>query len=266
MKHRRPLAALSFFAVVVAGAASGGLFAQAPADQAAPAAVPLSKIAPVKDLMAQKDYFMGRLSDDVSDKGAYSDAMQDRLLRDASVMSVILQGFGMHDTDNPLKAAAPALRAQVAALIEKRGDFDAAKAEFDKLDEGVKNPKAGEGAVSWDQHAELGQLMKQVSTYNTRLRRGTSEAQFNDRLKDTEEASAIIALVGQSILSDTHMVENKADTAKWYEYAVKLRDLAGEINAAVAAKDQARAAAAYGKLYPDNCNACHESFRKEEDE
>jgi hypothetical protein len=235
-----------------------------PSEAAVPAPVPLSKIAPVKDLMAQKDYFVGRVAEALESKDGYIEAMQDRLFKDASVLAVILQGLALHDEDNPLKSAAPGLRAQVKVLIERRADYDVAKAEFDRLDAALKNPAAGEGAaLTWDDHPELGQVMLWVSTYNSRLRRGSSAADFESRLQDTAEASAVVALIGQAIITDTHEVMNPDDKAKWYEFAAKLRDLSGEINSAVVAKDQAKAGAAYAQLYPANCTACHETFRVE---
>jgi Cytochrome C' len=260
VNNRRLKLAMGLAFLVVFAAFAGGLLAQDPPEEPT-----VSTFAPVKDLLAQKDAFMARLDEALTSSDDYSESMQNRVLRDGATIGVILQGLALTDEDNPLKAAAPALRSSVDALVKSNTDYAAAKAALDKLKSGMENPQAADGKLTWDDHVDLGQIMKQVSTSNSRVRRGMSASRFDASLDDSSQNAALIALIARSILSDTHHATNDDEKAEWYKYADTMRDAAGKIHAAVAAKDQEAALAAYTAM-TENCTACHDKFRQEEDE
>lgn len=229
----------------------------------APEPVSVSNYAPAEDLMAQADFFMERLAESLESADSYTIASKARVQKDANTMIVLLMGLGLHDQDNRVKAAAPALIAQAKKVAESYDDYQATKTAFDALAEGFTSGSATGGEpLEWKPYFALGQVMKQVTLINNRLRLGVQERNFERRLQDSAGYSATLGLIGQVAVTDTHEVKDEANLPQWYGFAIEMRDAAGAVNKAVHDKDLAAATAAFERLNK-NCNDCHAVFRKD---
>jgi hypothetical protein len=228
----------------------------------APEPVPVSNYAPAEDLLAQAEFFMERLADSLESADSYTIASKARVQKDANTMIVLLMGLGLHDQDNRVKSSAPALVAQANKVAESYDDYQAAKTAFDGLAEGFQNGATGGEPLEWKPYFALGQVMKQVTLINNRLRLGLREGRFERTLEDSAGYSATLGLIGQVAVADTHEVKDEANLPQWYGFATEMRDAAGAVNKAVHDKDLAAATAAFERLNK-NCNDCHAVFRKD---
>ena len=221
-----------------------------------PAPVAVSKYAPADDLIKQVDLYVASMRDGLADMAVYTD--KSRLItRDAHTMAALALALAQSDENHKLKESAPALLA-AARDLSKAKDYDAAKTAFTAVEAAVAGKAASAPDVKWERVAGLGQLMKQVTFVNNRLRRNISR--FDARKDDNARDAAVLAVIGQAVMFDTHEVKNPDDLDKWYQLCGEMRDTAGGLNAAVHAGDKSAAEAALEKLRK-NCDACHETFR-----
>jgi cytochrome c556 len=243
--------------------AARSLTAADEAKKAPPAAPPASQYAPAADLIAQVNYYIKRSDEGLASKEDFDDAAKARLKKDANTMAVLGLALALHDSDNAIKSQAGEL-IKAAQALAKAQDFDVASLAFADL----KKAATGSGAAApnnpkeWQKVASLGQLMKQVPTVNTALKRGVSSPARLEKLKDESAGhAATLAAIAQASMADTHEVKNPADLDKWYEYCAEMRDAAGQVNAAVRALDHAKTTSAMLRL-TNSCDTCHKVFRK----
>jgi len=226
-----------------------------------PEAPKVSTFAPAEDLENQVEFYLDRLQDAVESEEEYKDS-ETRLAKDANTLIVIALALGLHDTDNKYKEAAPALMKAAQELVEVK-DYASAK----KGVAAVKAAAAGEekmtAKLEWKKAYSLGKLMKQVPLINTRLKRSLRGRRFKSKAKDTAGYTAVLAVIAQASLVDTHEVKNPSEIEKWYKFCADMRDTAATVNAAIRAGDEDAAAAAMEKL-AKGCDECHEVFHPEE--
>jgi cytochrome c556 len=223
-----------------------------------PASPPVSKFAPIDDLANQIDLYAKEIDTALVTPADYDEVKKTKVKKQAHTITVLALSLGMHDEDHPLKSAAPALIETSQALAKASENTEEAVAARNALMSALKaGPATGE--VAWKQVASQGQLMKQVNTLHTRLKRSVTPTRFKRTQKESAGDAAVLAAIGQAILFDTHEVKNEADLPKWYELSAEFRDLAGELNAACRNDDQAQAAALVKKL-EKSCSDCHKVF------
>jgi cytochrome c556 len=135
-----------------------------------------------------------------------------------------------------------------------------------KMFAGLGASGSSEGSVRWEKVASLVQLMKQVPSINSALKRGVDAdaERFKQLQQQAARNSAALAAIAQTVMADTHELKNPADIGKWYRYCADMRDAAGGVNAAVHAGNQEAATAAMTRL-AKSCESCHEVFRKEKE-
>ncbi|MEX2121125.1 MAG: hypothetical protein WD847_16150 [Pirellulales bacterium] len=234
---------------VVVGVA--GLLAADP-----PEPPPLSGVIPAEDLVAQIKLYLTSFDEWLADEEQYK-ANALRVVRDANTLAVLSLVLCKHDAEHELKASAPALLAAARELAAAE-DFAAAKAAHAKV-QAAASASAGEAPVpKWEPVAALGQVMKQVTFVNNRLKRGMRRF---DRLgEQNARDAAVLAAIAQAVTYDTHEVEKPEDVDQWYQFCGQMRDAAGELNARIKSADKEGADAAMLKL-SKSCDACHAAFR-----
>ncbi|HEV3006505.1 MAG TPA: hypothetical protein VGX78_18695 [Pirellulales bacterium] len=219
----------------------------------------VSQFAPADDLVAQVKLTIAGFGALVASEEAYQ-ADSPKLKRDAHTLAVLALVLGLHDSEHSLKAAAPALVAAAQGLAAAN-DYDTAK----KAVEAVRKAAAGEGApttgeLKWEKVAGLGQLMKQVTATNVRLKRNLKR--FDDKQAENARDAAVLAVIAQMAVLDTHEVKRAEDLDQWYQFCGQMRDAAGELNAKIKSADKEGAGAAMLSL-GQSCDACHAVFRKD---
>ncbi|HUY31478.1 MAG TPA: hypothetical protein VMV69_01760 [Pirellulales bacterium] len=224
-----------------------------------PPSPPVSQFAPADDLAAQVKLTIAGFGPLVASEEAYTtDAA--KLRRDAHTVAALALVLGLHDSENSFKAVAPALVAAARQLAQAK-DYATAKQAV----QAVQKAAAGEGGavdgeLKWEKVAGLGQLMKQATATNTRLKRGLKR--FDDKKAENARDAAVLAAIAQMAVYDTHEVKHPQDLDQWYQFCGQMRDAAGELNAKVKAADKEGAGAAMIQL-GRSCNACHAVFHKE---
>ena len=71
-----------------------------------------------------------------------------------------------------------------------------------------------------------------------------------------------MAAIAEAASLDPEPAQSSEDVATWREYCAQMRDAAGEVNAAVHAKDSDRVAAGMKRM-TQSCDACHAKFRSQ---
>lgn len=233
------------------------------ADAEAPAPPPVSTFAPAEDLIGQVDFYLGRTEETLANKNDFDDAAKTRLRKDANTLTALFLTLGLHDTENRYKSAAPSLVTASQALA-KAAHYDAAAAMFADLKKTASGGAAASGGkLRWERAASLSQLMKQVPSINSALKRGVGgdEERFKQLQQPSAGQAAALAAIAQTALADTHEAKSAPEEEKWYQYCAEMRDAAGAVNAAIHAGDQQTATAAMVRL-TTSCDNCHEVFRK----
>jgi hypothetical protein len=257
--------------VVAAGVlCEGGAVAAGP-----PAAPQVSTFAPVKNVVAQIEYYLGRLEESVTDLDTYKD-FETRVSKDANTLILLALAAGLHDEDNPYKAAAPGLLkaaqelAQVSVVKELPPGVQPKPEEVAKRFAAVKAgvaavKKAAEGkggdpaSLKWAKAADLPELMKQVPLVHNRLKRNLRADRFKKRAAANAGDTTTLAVIAQGSVANTSAVKNAGDEEKWFKLCVEMRDTAAALNKAIAAANQAEADKLAGVLN-QNCEDCHKVF------
>lgn len=237
----------------------------APGPEAAAAVEPakISAFAPAEDLVSQVEYYVGRLEDAVETEAGFTDS-QGKIAKDANTLIVIALGLGLHDQDNVHKAAAGTLMKAAQDLAAAK-DFAAAKAAVAAVKAAAASQEAAGGQLKWERVASLHELMEQVPLVNTKLKRYISGSRFASKADDTAGYTAVIAIIGQAALADTHEAKTDEQVQQWLGFSAQMRDAAGAVNAAIHAQDEPAAGAAMERLQ-QSCEDCHAVFHKEEEE
>lgn len=225
-----------------------------------PAPPATSTYAPAADLAGQVDEYMAELTEGLASAEAYESSAQ-RVKKDANTLIVLAQALGMHDTENKYQAQAPAIL-QAAQQLYTAGDYEQAQAAFVELQAAIAGKTTDGPELRWEKIASLGQLMKQVTFVHNRLRRGVSERRFEDKQEENARYSALLAVIAQAALVDTHEVKDPAEIPQWYEMSAEMRTAAGEVNAQIHEGSVEGTAEAMKRL-EKSCSDCHAVFRKD---
>lgn len=224
----------------------------------APAAK-VSAYAPAADLVAQLDYYRGRVTEALADAADYDEAKQSRVHKDGSTLAVLALVLGNHDEANKFQGRAAAAVKAAEALADSAQDFGKARQALDAFNQAV-GADSGEKA-GWGQVAELAPLMKQVPVVNNALRRSLEPARFKKQGAQVAQQAATLAAIAQAAQFDKSAVDSAADADKWQALCMEMRDAAGSLNQAAHAGDQPAASAAAKRL-ATSCDKCHAVFRQ----
>jgi hypothetical protein len=250
----RLLAIVAMFTLVFALAS-----VQSANAQGMPAAPKVSTFAPAEDLANQLKKYLVDLEEATKDEASYKDA-GDNIAKQANTVIVIALALGLHDQENEHKARAGAMM-QAAKNVAAAKDFASTQKAVLGLKDAAKGNGAAGGALKWETVASLPELMKQVPNINVKLKMNIKDAKFKSKAKDTQGYTAVLAVIAQAAMADT--AGAKADTPakvqQWYDWSVKARDYAGEMNAAIHAGKKDAADEAMKKM-AQNCDDCHAVF------
>lgn len=231
------------------------------ADEAPPVPPPASTYAPAKQLVALVHEYIDNMQQSVADEKAY-EVGELRLRKEANTLACLALTLGLHDTPNPLQASAPALYA-AALEAAKVKDLAQAQAAVARVQSIVADGATDGPELSWKKTGSLGQLMKQVTFVHARLKRGVRPGpRFESQADAAADYATILAVIGQAVLADTHEVKDPAEFGRWYQLCADMRDSAGQVSAALRARDADAANAAMQKL-EQSCTDCHNAFRVE---
>ncbi len=234
----------------------GGTAVAAPPPPEAPQ---VSTFAPAEDLANQVPEYIDSLEKAVATEQEFKDA-EGKVAKESNALVLIALALGLHDTDNPYKAAAAAL-VKAAQDVAAAKDYASAKKAVEQLKVAAQS-KAG-GELKWEKKAALDQLMKQVPMINTKMKRYLKGSRFKSNAKDTAGYSAVLAVIAQGSMVDVSVTKSDEQAKQWYDFCVQMRQAASELNKAIRAGDQAAADAATKKL-TQSCDDCHAVFHKEE--
>jgi hypothetical protein len=232
------------------------------AGQQPPAPPKVSTFAPAEDLVNQLDKYLGDLAEGTKDDAAYKDA-KDNIGKQSNTVIVIALALGLHDEDSKYKANAGAI-IKAAKEVAATQDLAAATKAVAALKDAAAGKEKAAVELKWEPTASLAELMKQVPIINTKLKMNLKGTKFKSKAKDTQGYTAVLAVIAQAAMADTK--EAKADTPEkvkqWYDWSVKARDYAGEVNAAIRAGKSDAAEEAMKKM-AQNCDDCHAVFKVE---
>jgi len=242
------------YAVCLAASAVG-IAADAPSKPDEP-----FKAIPAADLNRQVDLYVQGFATALSDSGKYEEESR-RVMKDAHTLAAIALVLAKHEADHPRKQSAPALLA-AAQKLGAATDYASAKSALAAVQVAAKSNgrKPAENGPKWETVAPQGQLMKQVTFVNNRLRR--SMRRFDEKADELALDAAVLSVIAQAVAHDTSAVKDPAETGKWYELSDLMRDSAGDLNAQVHKKNRAGAEAALATL-TKSCEQCHAVFRKQ---
>ncbi len=226
----------------------------------APTPPEVSQFAPAEDLLAQVKIYVAAYEEALATSEAYAEKAE-RLKKDAHTLAVLALTLGLHDKENELKPHAAAVIAAARSLASA-ADYTAAKTEFANLQTALSGLGGTGGELKWEKVASLGQLMKQVTFVNNRLRRGMRR--FEAKAEENARDAAVLAVIAQAAIFDTHEVKDPADVDKWYQFCGEMRDSAAMLNARIKAADKQGAESALAAL-TKSCDSCHEAFRVKTD-
>jgi hypothetical protein len=241
------------------------VLAAADADAARPPEAPaLSAIAPVEDLCAQVEKYIGELENTLatieSGEEPYDDN-KEKIGRDANTLAIIALCLGKHDQDNPCKAKASALL-KAAQKMAATQDLDSAKKTMKQVKEAAAGKSLLQSELKWEKVASWPSLMKQVSLSNTKLKANIKPAKFKTKAKESAGHAALIAAIAQGSLADTSQTKSPEQVKQWYGFCAQLRDAAAAMNRSVHEGDATTASAAMQKI-GQSCDDCHAVFRPE---
>lgn len=221
----------------------------------------LAGIVPADDLVAQVRAFETSMKAMLTDEKTYQEEAH-KLTRDAHTLAAVALVLGLYDNDHELKAAAPAL-VESAGKLARAKDYAAAQSAFASVGAALA-AKADGGTAPTTKPAKvasMGQLMKQVTLVNNRLKRGLRR--LGDKTDEKARDTAVLAAIAQAVTYDTHEVKHDEQRDEWYRFCGEMRDAAGELNAQIKAADKQGAERAVKRL-GQSCDACHQVFRPEQ--
>ena len=227
----------------------------------APPAPKVSSFAPAEDLIHQVNHYVERTQESLANKDDYPMANQARVQKDANTLAVLGLALALHDNDHKLKGSAAGLIASAQELAAGAKDYAKAAAAFEKVQSAATGKTSdGEKPTEWKKVAGQGQLMKQVQLLYNTLRRGTDKRRFAKQKEENAGMAALLAVIAQSAIIDTHEVKDESQLPEWYKLATEMRDSAAELNSAVHAGNQEGAVAALKRMNV-SCETCHKQFR-----
>ncbi len=221
----------------------------------------LAAVVPAEDMIAQVRTFETSMKGMLADEKTYQDEAH-KLAREAHALAAVGLALGLYDSEHELKAAAPAL-VESARKLAAAKDYAAAQAAFAEVDAALAGKAKNEAAPTTkpEKVASMGQLMKQVTFVNNRLKRGLRR--LGDKTDEKARDTALLAAIAQAITYDTHEVKHDEQRDQWYRFCGEMRDAAGQLNAQIKAADKQGAERAAKRL-GQSCEACHQVFRPEQ--
>ena len=248
----RSLALLVAFITPLGSATAGG---------AQPEAIPkISEFAPAEDLIAQVDFYLGRIEQSLATEGDFDPAKQSRTFKDANTLAVLALVLAVHDQPHALRDSAAGLLASAQRLAAAEDNYQRASAALSELKAARAGGAAAAAPVKWEKSASLPALMKQVPLIHTALKRGVEPSRLARQKAPSAGQSAALAAIAQASMLDTEYGATAADLAEWRAYCAAMRDASGQVNSAVRAGDSARVADGMKRL-AQSCDACHAKFR-----
>lgn len=220
------------------------------------ASIPVSQFASADDLAKLIAEYGERVGEAVVSEEEF-EAKGSRMVRDARTLVVLGTALGLHDQDQALKPAAPAIVAAARKTAESGKDLAAAQAAVEGLKKALAGEATGGDAVSWDNTKALGQLMKQVNFVHTRLKRDIKK--LDKKQEQCYGDAVLLAVIGQAADFDTHEVKDEAKLPDWHKYAAEMRDASASLATAIKAGDAAGIESAMTRV-AENCDACHHTF------
>lgn len=217
----------------------------------------VSTFAPAEDLVGQAKAFVAAFDAALATEQDFKEKA-DQVKQNAHALAVVAVALGLHDRPNELKASAPAL-VKAAQQLAKAKEYAEAQAGLAGVKAAVEGKVKDGPELSWNTKvASLGQLMKQVTSTDARLRRNLKR--FDRLAADNAQNAALLAVIAQAAIADTHEVKDPADLPKWYQWCGDMREAAAGVNRAVKAKDPAAADMAAKRLM-QSCDDCHAVFQ-----
>lgn len=236
-----------------------GLFMVAGPVQLVRAEAPaVSTFAAMDLLVAEVADLVEKTKKSVATEKAY-DAATAQVEKDAATLAALAVAVGLHDENNQLKSAAPALLHAARKLAECDNQADA-KAAFAAVEAAIKSGTGKRDEPSWDESAAaIESLMKQVTFLNTQLRRGVRSGKLR-RPESVVAQATVLAVLGQAVICEGEdWAEDDEQLAAWKEMAAELRAAAVAMRDAAAAEDGAAAEAGKERI-EQSCKTCHEAF------
>ncbi len=233
------------------------------ADAPPPAAedVAIAPFAPADDLLAQVDYFVGRMDEALASRQTFDLAAQSRVMKDANTLAALALVLSLYDQEFPRRAAMPGVLRGAQRLAESEGDYEKSSQAL----AAIKRAQGGEidldASAKWESVASLSVLMKQVPVIHARLNRGVDRRRLARQAAQSAGESATLAAIAQASMVDTSYAETAAQADEWRRQCEAMRDAAGEVNAAIHAQDFERVSAGMKRLV-QSCEACHATFRR----
>lgn len=229
---------------------------------APPTAPEVSKYAPAEDLLQQVDFFIGRVSESLSDPADFDEARQARTLKDANTLAVLALVLGLHDTEHAAKASTPALLAASQQLAAAGADAAKAQQALAQIKLARAGMASSTGTLKWEKVADLPVLMKHVPLIHSGLKRGVEPNRLARQASVSAGQAAALAAIAEASRHDLQYAKTPAAVEAWTEYCVAMRDAAGAVNRAVHAQDAAAVATGMKQML-QSCEACHAKFRHE---
>lgn len=218
---------------------------------------PLSKFVPIADLVIVQDSLLQALSEGVADEAAYTER-KEQVPKDAHTLAALVMVIAQHDQADDKQKASAGAQLKAAQTLAKAKDFATAKAAFAEYQTAQKGEAPAAPLPEWGRVASQGQLMKQVTIANSRLRRNMRR--FEERAKENSRDAALLVAIAQATNYDTHEVKDLTKVDKWYQYCDQMRDASADLSAKIRAKEKTGADLALGKILK-SCEGCHEEFR-----
>lgn len=229
-----------------------------PAQHARAEAPAVSTFAASDVLTAEITALVEKTKKSVATEKSY-DAATARVEKDGATLAALAVAVGLHDEDNQLKSAAPALLHAARNLAECDNQADA-KAALSAIEAAIASGAGEQDEPSWDESAAaIESLMKQVSYLNTQLRRGVRKGKVR-RPESAVAQATVLAVLSQAVICDGEdWAEDDEQLAAWNEMAAEMRDAAVAMRDAAAAEDGAAAEAGKERI-EQSCKTCHEAF------
>jgi hypothetical protein len=220
----------------------------------------VSTFAPAADLAGEASGYIEALEEAVKDESGFDDAKA-KIAKDANTLIIVALALGMHDKDNDLKNAAPAMIKAAQELVAAK-DHAAAKAAVESLKAASKGKAAGADKLKWEKVASLPELMQAVPLINTKLKKGTKGSRFEKKLTESAGQSAVLAAIAQGTIANSGDTKKPDKAEEWTKFCVQMRDAAAAVNASIHAKDQKATEAGIEKM-TKACDDCHAVFNEE---
>ncbi len=221
-------------------------------------ATKLSQFAPAPDLGFELKALVAQIHKALADPADYEDAAQGRVAKDANTIAVLAMVLAHHDQPNPYQKSAALVVQRALELADASGNYAAAHAAMEKLDQALAASSGG--PVAWKAIGNSEQLMLQVPRLNTSLRRAINGRRFARSRDKAAALSATLAALAQVSMMDHSYCSTAADRTKWEAYCAAMRDAAAKCNQAVHANDPVAAKKMLNQMM-QSCDDCHEAFR-----